>query len=222
MFGFQQLQEILFKIGNFVFGYILQQAVCAAEYDCDLFLYRQGSVLVLFQDFHVLRAFVQYGLGRRVYLGAEFGESFQFTVLCLVEFQCPGNFFHAFDLGVSTYTGYRYSDIDCGTHSFVEQVRFQKYLSVGDRNHVCRNVSRHVACLCFDNRQCCNRPSAFYHVFYGFGNVVHLTGHVIVVDDFRGTLQQTGMKVENIAGICFTSGRTAQDQGNFAVCDGLF
>ena len=34
------------------------------------------------------------------------------------------------------------------------RVRKIKYLPIGNRNNVCRNISRHITCLRLNNRQC--------------------------------------------------------------------
>lgn len=89
-----------------------------------------------------------------VHIAAELGECFQFTILCLVDLQGSGHFLHTLDLRTTTDTGYRDSDIDSRTEALVEKVTFQEDLSVGNGDHIGRNVSGNVACLGFDDRQC--------------------------------------------------------------------
>ena len=63
--------------------------------------------------------------------------------------------------------------------------------------------------------------AAFHLVFEGGREIIHLFGHFLLVDDTGGPLQQTAVQVEDISGVCLTSGWTAQDKGYFTVCHGL-
>src|SRR3546814_17214025 len=47
----------------------------------------------------------------------------------------------------------READVDRGTDALIEEVGFEEDLAAGDRNHVGRNIGRHVARLRFDDRQ---------------------------------------------------------------------
>src|SRR5690606_20450636 len=84
-----------------------------------------------------------------------------------------------------------------------EQVGFEEHLTVGDRDHVGRDVSRNVVCLGFDNRQSGQRASAQL--------VVHL----------GRTFQQTGVQVENVTRVSFAARRTTEQQGHLTVSNGL-
>ena len=104
----------------------------------------------------------------------------------------------------------------------VEEVRHQVNLSVGDGNHVRRDIGGYVACLCLDDGQCGQRAAAFHLAFQAVGQVVHLAGHFLLVDDLRGALQQTGVQVEDVARIGLTSGGSAQNQRHLTIGNGLF
>ena len=127
------------------------------------------------------------------------------------------HFLHALDLRAAAHTGYGDTYIDGRTEALVEQVSFEEYLSVGDGNHIRRDVGGHVACLCLDDRECRERTSAFHFSFQAFRQVVHLLGHFLLVDDFGSTFQQAGVQVEDVAGVSFATRRTAQDERNLAV-----
>ena len=202
--------------------YVSHQSVRTAIEDSDLFAYRHGGVLGLYQQLVVLSSAVDGHDGHGIHVAAELGESVQFTELCLGDFQRAGHFLHALDLRAAAHTGYGDTYIDGRTEALVEQVSFEEYLSVGDGNHIRRDVGGHVACLCLDDRECRERTSAFHFSFQAFRQVVHLLGHILLVDDFGSTFQQAGVQVEDVAGVSFATRRTAQDERNLAVGYGLF
>ena len=53
------------------------------------------------------------------------------------------------------------------------------------------------------------------------GQVVHARSHFLVVDDFCCTLKETGVQIEDVAGVCLAAGRTLEDERYFAVCHSL-
>ena len=113
------------------------------------------------------------------------------------------NLLHGFDLGGAAYTGYGKAYVDCRTDTGVEECGFQIDLAVGNGNNVGRNVGAYVACQGFNDRECCNGAAA--QVFGKAGC----------------TFQQSGMQIEYIARVCFTSRWTAEQQGHGTVCYGV-
>ena len=87
----------------------------------------------------------------------------------------------------------------------VEEVRLQIDLTVGDGDHVGRDVSRYIAGLCLNDRKCGERAATFYMTFHRLRQIVHLLSHLLLLVDLSGTLQQTGVEVEHIARISLTS-----------------
>ena len=81
----------------------------------------------------------------------------------------------------------------------MEQLGFQEDLAVGDGNHVGGNIGGYVARLGFNDRQRRDGAAAVLGI------------------DAGGALQQAGMQVEYVAGVGFTSGRAADQQGKGAV-----
>ena len=81
--------------------------------------------------------------------------------------------------------------------------RLEEDLAVGDRDHVGRNVGRHVVRLRLDDGQRRQRTAA------------------IGVVQFRGALEQARMQIEHVAGIGFAARRTAEQQRHLAIGDGL-
>ena len=62
------------------------------------------------------------------------------AVLCLIQFQCTGYFFHGLNLSITSYTAHGDTHVDSRSYTCVKQVGFQEYLTVCDRNHVGRDV----------------------------------------------------------------------------------
>ena len=87
----------------------------------------------------------------------------------------------------------------------VEEIRLQIDLTVGDGDHVGRDISRYIASLCLNDRQCGERASTFHMTFHRLRQIVHLLSHLLLLVDLSGTLQQTGVEVEHIARISLTS-----------------
>ena len=56
---------------------------------------------------------------------------------------------------------------------------------------------------------------------HALGKVIHLLGNLLLVVDTCGTLEQTGVKVEDIARIGLASRRTTKDQRYLAIGNSL-
>ena len=85
----------------------------------------------------------------------------------------------------------------------IEEVGFQEDLTVGDRDHIGRDVGGNVAGLRLDDRQRRQRATA--------ERVVHA----------GRALQQAGVQVEDVARIGFAARRAADQQRNLAVRPGV-
>ena len=92
-------------------------------------------------------------LRRFIEVRAELCKCRQLAKLCEVDTQRTGDLLHRLDLCRTADAGNRVADVDSRTHARVEKIGFEKDLSVGDRDHVRRNVSRDVAGLRLDDRQ---------------------------------------------------------------------
>ena len=110
---------------------------------------------------------------------------------------------HSFDLSSRTDAGYRKTDVDGGTHSLVEELGFEENLAVGNGDNVRGDVGRHITGLGLDNGE------------GGQGAVA------VVLVHLGRTLEQTGVEIENIAGVGLTTGGTSEQKGHLAVGDGL-
>ena len=142
---------------------------------------------------------VQLGLRSRIQIGSEHGEGFQGTVLGQGDLQRAGDLLQRLGLCRATNSGHGDADVDSRTLVRVEQVGLQEDLTVGDGDHIGRNVCGHVVCLGFDDRQAGHRTAAE------------------VIGNLGAAFEQTGMQVEHIARVCLTSRRAAQQQGDRTV-----
>ena len=139
-----------------------------------------------------------------VEIGTKLGEGGQLAELRQVEFNFTRDLFDRFDLRRGTDTADRETNRNGRAHALVEQISLQINLTVGDRDHVGRDVSGNVACLRFDDGQ------------RGQGTAARFFGHA------RAALKQAGVEIENVAGIGFATGRTLQDQRHLAIGDRMF
>src|SRR5207245_4177321 len=98
----------------------------------------------------------------------------------------------------------RQADVDRWANPGVEQVGLQIDLTVGDGDDVGGNVRRDIAGLRLDYGQRGQRAPAF------------------LVVQLRRAFQEAGMEIENVAWVCFAAGRAAEQQGDFAICLGVF
>src|SRR6202012_961768 len=111
------------------------------------------------------------------------GEGFHFPVKGLVQLEGTGYLFHGLDLGTTPYAAYRDTHVDGGPDTSVEQVGFQEDLSIRDGNYVGRNVRGYVPGLGLDHRQGGEGAPTLYKVADALGQVVHLSGDRVIVDD---------------------------------------
>src|SRR5206468_12223367 len=89
-------------------------------------------------------------------------------------------------------------------NTLIKKIGLEINLSVCDRNHVGRNVSRNVACLRLNNRKRRERTAA--KLFCDAGT----------------SLKQSRVQIKYIARVSFASRRSSQDERNLAIGDGVF
>src|ERR1017187_7575043 len=183
---------------------IVQVALGAGPDNHDLLFDGQGLILVLFEDLDEVLAAIELLLRRLVEVAAELGKRGQFAILRQVEAHAAGEGLHGLGLGIAADAGDRDTGVDGRPLVAVEQVGFEKDLSVGNGNDVGGDVGRNVARLGFDEGQGGQR-----------------TGAVFVVE-LGGALQEAAVQVEDVAGEGFAARRAAQQQGDFAIGGGVF
>ena len=204
MLRIQILEEFLLESGDFLYRYIQQESLSDCVDDDYLILYRHGLVLRLLQHFFDPFALCQLLLGIRIQFGSELCEGSQLSVLGKLGTDRCCDLLHSLDLCGTTYTGYGQTCIYRRTETGVEHFCLQIDLSIGNGNNVGRDVCRYIACLGLDDGKCRQGTSAVF--------IAHADC----------TLQQSGMQVEYVTGICFTSGRTTKEQGECTVCSSMF
>ena len=121
----------------------------------------------------------------------------------------------------AAYTAHGDTYVDSGTETLVEEVGHKVNLTVGDRNHVCRDIGGNVAGLRFDNRQSGERAAALDVAFQACGQVVHGLRHLVLIIDFSGTLQKARVEIEYIAGISLAAGGAAKNKRHLTISDSL-
>jgi len=87
-----------------------------------------------------------------VEIGTKLGKGRKFAILGKIQAHCARNLLHGLDLRGAANAGYGKTNIDCRTHTGIEQIWFKINLSVGNGNDVCRNIGRNIACLRLNNR----------------------------------------------------------------------
>ena len=197
--GQQRLLERL----DLVERHRIEIAVDAGVDHADLLFHLERRELRLLQQLGQARAAVQQALGGGVEVGAELREGRHLAVLRQLALDLAGDLLHRLGLGRRAHARHRQADVHGRADALVEQVGLEEDLAVGDRDHVGRDVGRHVVGLRLDDRQRRQRALA--------GGVAHL----------GGALQQARVEIEHVARIGFAARRAAQQQRHLAVGDGL-
>ena len=195
----QVVQHGLLERQHVVQRQIIHLAMGAGPHGDDFLFHGIRGELRLLEQLGQVGATVQLGLRSRIQVGCEHGEGFQGTVLGQGDLQRAGDLLQRLGLCRATDSGHGDADVDSRTLVRIEQVGLQEDLTVSDGNHVGRNVSGHVVCLGFDDRQAGHRTAAE------------------VIGNLGATFEQTGVQVEHIARVCLTSRRAAQQQGDRTV-----
>ena len=93
-------------------------------------------------------------LGVGIEVAAKLGERFKLEILRIEKLQFARNLFHTLELSRTADSADGNTGVDSRHDTRMEKLCFKEYLTVRDRNNVGRNVSRNVACLRFNKRQC--------------------------------------------------------------------
>lgn len=105
---------------------------------------------------------------------------------------------HRLGLSSRSDSGHRQTDVDGRSDTLVEQFCLQEDLSVSDGNDVGRDVCGHISGLGLDDGES------------GEGSATLGVAHL------GSTLQQTGVKVEDVSGVGLTTGGTTEQQGHLS------
>ena len=138
----------------------IEVSVGARVDDGDLLFHRQRLILRLLENFDEPLAAMELRLRRLVQIAAELRERGELAVLRKVEPQRPRHLSHRFDLRRAAHARNRIAHVDRRPDALIEQIRLEEDLSVGDRDHVRRDVGRDVAGLGLHDRERGQRASA--------------------------------------------------------------
>ena len=203
MLAVQVGQQLALEAADLVGRDLVEVAAGAGVDHRHLFFDRQRRVLGLLQQLGQALAAGQHALGGGVEVGAELREGGHFPVLGELALDRAGRGLHRLDLGRRAHAAHRDADVHRRADALEEQVGLEEDLAVGDRDHVGRDVGRHVVGLGLDQRQGRQRARA------------------VVLVQLGGALQQAAVQVEHVARIGFAARRAAQQQRHLAVGDGL-
>ena len=168
-----------------------------------MFFSGKGNILLLLEELSKLLTSVELLLGGNIEIRTELCESGDFTILGEFELHGTGDLFHGLDLGSSTDTGHRETDVNSGTDTLVEQLGFQEDLTISNGNHIGGNIGRHITSLSLNNGKGSEGASTVVLVHLG------------------STLEETRVQIEDITGVSFTTWGTSQKERHLTVSDGL-
>ena len=182
---------------------VVEQAVGSGEEDGHLLFSGERLELRLLEKLGEALAAVELALRDRIEVRAELREGCELAILRKVELERGADLLGRLDGGRETDARDRETDVDGRTDAGVEEVGLEEDLAVGDGDDVGRNVGRDVAGLGLDDGQRGERTAAE------------------LVGELGAALEQTGMEIEDVAGVGFASWRTAEEQRDFAVAGGV-
>merc|ERR1712020_456842 len=196
-------EELLLELGDLGRVDFVQESPDTAVDDGHLLLNGHGDVLALLQQLSEADTSVEKLLGSGVKIRPELGESCDLSVLSQLELHGPGHLLHRLGLGSGAHPGDGQTDVDGGSDTFVEQLGLQEDLTVSDGDDVGGDVGRHVTSLGLNDGESSE------------GAATHGIAHL------GSSLQQTGVKVEDVTGVSLTARGTSQQQRHLSVGHGL-
>ena len=126
-------------------------------------------------------------LGGSIEIRSELSEGSDFSVLCKFEFKGTSDLFHSFNLGSRSDTGYRKTDIDGRSDTFVEELSFQEDLTVSDGNDISGDIGRDITSLSLNDREGSERSSSVFLVKFG------------------SSFEETGVEIEDVSRVGLSS-----------------
>src|SRR5580704_4927104 len=204
MLAAQRRQQTVLERPHLVERKRVEIAVGAGPDHADLLFHLQRRELRLLQQLGQARSTIQQPLGRGVEVASELRERRHLAILREFALDLAGDLLHRFGLRRRSDARHRKADVQRRANALEEQVALEVDLAVGNRDHVGRDVGRHVVGLGFDHRQRGQRARA------------------LTVVELGGAFEQTRMQIKHVAGIGFAARRAAQQQRHLAIGDGLF
>ena len=121
----------------------------------NLFLDWNRVVLRLFENFDDTTTTLELGKRRGIEFGPELGERCELAELGQVQPQWTSDLLHGAYLSSATNTRYRLAGIQRRTNALKEQIGLEETLSIGDGDHVRRDIRRDVVGLGLDDGKTC-------------------------------------------------------------------
>ena len=182
---------------------LVEIAVHAGKDHRHFFRRRQRRELRLLQQFGEARAAVEQALRRRIEIRAELRERRHLAILASSPLIGPATCFIALIWALPTHARHRDADVHRRADALEEEVGLEEDLAVGDRNHVGRDIGRHVVGLRLDDGERGERAEP------------------VVFVELGGALEQARVEIEHVARIGFAARRPAQQQRHLAIGHGL-
>ena len=182
---------------------LLKNMVQPRDEQDDLLILLVGAELLLSQHARQPLPVGKQLFGRFVKVAGKLRERLHLAVLREVKADRLGRLFHRLGLRVAAHAGHGQTHVHRRPLAGEEQARFQNKLTVGNRNDVRRDIGRHVARLCLDDRQRRDAAAALF------------------IAQVCRALKQAGVQIEHVAGVGLAAGRTLQQQAHRAVGDGV-
>eukprot|EP00049_Salpingoeca_infusionum_P017066 m.351668 g.351668 ORF g.351668 m.351668 type:complete len:555 (-) comp16305_c0_seq1:37-1701(-) len=196
-------KELLFKIDNLVWLDSIEVTTHTGEQHYNLVLKRHWHVLALLKELCQTHTTVKELLCGSIQIRTKLGKGGDLTVLGKLELHATCDLLHGWSLGSGTDTGHGKTDVNSRADTLVEQLCLEEDLTISNGNNVGWNVSGHITGLGLDDWEGSERARA------------HLVTHL------SGTLEKTGVKVEDVTWVGLTTWRTAEKEGHLTVGNGL-
>ncbi len=197
------LHEIIAEAKRVGDGHAIEEALVTGKDGDNLILDVHGCEASLLEELGHASAAGELLLRRLVQVTAELRERLQLAIGGQVETKRTSDLLHSLDLRRTTDSGNRDTDVNCRALTLEEEVGLEEDLAIGNGDDVGRNVSRDVTALSLDDGKGRKRTST------------------VLVIELDGALQQTGVQVEDVTRIGFTSRRTTQRQRHLTVGNSL-
>lgn len=160
-------------------------------------------ILSLLKELSELLTSVQKLLGGSIKIRSELSEGSDLSVLGKIKLHCTRHLLHCLNLGSRSDSRYRKTDINGWSDTLIEELSLQEDLSISDRDDIGWDIGRHITSLGLDDRKSGEGSSAV--------RLVHL----------GSSLQQTGVKIEDITWVGLTTWWPSQQEGHLSVSNGL-
>ena len=195
----QALDQALVELGHALGVDAVHVAVGRGVDDRDLVGGPHRLALALVERLHEPVAAGQRLLRVGVEVGAELRERLEVAELGQLELELARHLAHRGDLRRAAHARHGDADVDGRADARVEEAGLEEDLPVGDRDHVRRDVGRHVAGLRLDDGQGGQRAAAE------------------VVVELDRALEQAAVQVEDVARVRLAARRAAQQQRHLPV-----